>query len=110
MWVMIDIEADGPIPGDYSMISFGAVIVEKVRNLEGHQGFNAATNEYHDLIKDGVVDPVKVVRSALENAASVAATALLTEALIADKPGEAGGGMPAMPGGMGGMGGMPGMM
>jgi len=84
----------------------GAVIVEKVRNLKGNEGFNAETDEYVDLVKAGVVDPVKVVRSALENAASVASTVLLTEALIADKPEEKGSAMPAMPGGMGGMGGM----
>ncbi|MFA6583376.1 MAG: chaperonin GroEL [Elusimicrobiaceae bacterium] len=84
----------------------GAVIVEKVRHLKANEGFNAETNEYCDMIKAGIVDPVKVVRSALENAASVASTVLLTEALIADKPEEKGAAMPAMPGGMGGMGGM----
>ncbi|MDD4005126.1 MAG: chaperonin GroEL [Elusimicrobiaceae bacterium] len=83
----------------------GAVIVERVRNLKGNEGFNAENNEYGDLVKAGVVDPVKVVRCALENAASVASTVLLTEALIADKPEEKSS-APAMPGGMGGMGGM----
>jgi chaperonin GroEL len=84
----------------------GSVVVERVRNEKGAYGFNAATEEYGDLIKAGVIDPTKVVRCALQNAASVAGLLLTTEAMIADKPekkGAAGGGMP---GGMGGMGGM----
>ena len=64
----------------------GAVVIEKVRSLKGNEGFNAETDTYEDLLKAGVVDPVKVVRTALENAASIAGTVLLTEALIADKP------------------------
>jgi chaperonin GroEL len=81
----------------------GSVVVERVRNEKGAYGFNAATEEYGDLIKAGVIDPTKVVRCALQNAASVAGLLLTTEAMIADKPekkGAAGGGMP---GGMGGM-------
>ncbi len=84
----------------------GSVVVERVRNEKGAYGFNAATEQYGDLIKAGVIDPTKVVRCALQNAASVAGLLLTTEAMIADKPekkGAAGGGMP---GGMGGMGGM----
>ena len=89
----------------------GAVIVQQVEAQEGSNGFNAATGEMVDLIEAGVIDPVKVTRAALQNAASIAGLLLTTEALIADKPEEA----PAMPmggdpmGGMGGMGGM-GMM
>src|SRR6186713_1379671 len=83
----------------------GGVVVEKVRNLEPGWGLNAATGEYVDLIKAGIIDPAKVTRSALQNAASIAALFLTTEAVIADKPEKA---APAMPGGddMGGMGGM----
>ena len=82
----------------------GSVVVERVRNLKGNEGFNADTDTYEDLLKAGVVDPAKVVRTALENAASIASTVLLTEALIADKPEKKE--APAMPpmGGMGGMG------
>jgi chaperonin GroEL len=64
----------------------GAIVVEKVRNLKGAHGYNAATDEYEDLIAAGVIDPAKVVRSALQNAASVAGLMLTTEAVIADKP------------------------
>jgi chaperonin GroEL len=85
----------------------GSIVVDKVRNGKGAFGFNAATETYEDLIKAGVIDPTKVVRSALQNAASVAALLLTTEAMIADKPeekaeggghshGPAGGGMPGM--------------
>ncbi|MDW3220803.1 MAG: chaperonin GroEL [Acidimicrobiales bacterium] len=87
----------------------GAVIVQTVEAASGATGFNAATGEMVDLIEAGVIDPVKVTRAALQNAASIAGLLLTTEALIADKPEEA----PAMPMGggdpMGGMGGM-GMM
>ncbi|GJM37567.1 MAG: 60 kDa chaperonin 1 [Acidimicrobiales bacterium] len=87
----------------------GAVIVQTVEEASGAMGFNAATGEMVDLIEAGVIDPVKVTRAALQNAASIAGLLLTTEALIADKPEEA----PAMPMGggdpMGGMGGM-GMM
>jgi len=64
----------------------GAIVIEKVRNSTGAQGYNAATDEYVDLIKAGVIDPAKVVRCALQNAASVAGLLLTTEALIAEKP------------------------
>jgi chaperonin GroEL len=80
----------------------GGVVVEKVRGLKGPEGLNAATEEYEDLIKAGVIDAAKVTRSALQNAASIAALFLTTEAVVADKPEEkgAGGGMPGgMPGG-----------
>ncbi|HLS45216.1 MAG TPA: chaperonin GroEL, partial [Ornithinicoccus sp.] len=84
----------------------GGVVAEKVRNLTPGHGLNAATGEYGDMLAFGVADPVKVTRSALQNAASIAALFLTTEAVIADKPEPA----PAMPagadGGMGGMGGM----
>ncbi len=83
----------------------GGVVVEKVSHLEAGQGLNAATGEYVDMVAAGIIDPAKVTRSALQNAASIAALFLTTEAVIADKPEKA----PAMPGGgddMGGMGGM----
>ena len=86
----------------------GGVIVEKVRNLKDSDGLNAATGEYEDLMKAGVIDAAKVTRSALQNAASIAALFLTTEAVIADKP-EPAGSMPAGDGGMGGMGDMGGM-
>jgi len=81
----------------------GSVVVERVRNEKGAFGFNAATEEYGDLIKAGVIDPTKVVRCALQNAASVAGLLLTTEAMIADKPEKKKGGGGA-PGGGGGMG------
>ena len=85
----------------------GGVVVEKVRSLKGSEGLNAATDEYEDLIKAGVIDAAKVTRSALQNAASIAALFLTTEAVIADKPEEKGAMPGGMPGGdMGGMGGM----
>ena len=74
----------------------GGVVVEKVRNMKGSEGLNAATGEYEDLVKLGVIDAAKVTRSALQNAASIAALFLTTEAVIADKPEE---NAPAMPGG-----------
>jgi chaperonin GroEL len=79
----------------------GGVVVEKVRNLEGSNGLNAATGEYQDLVAAGIIDAAKVTRSALQNAASIAALFLTTEAVIADKPEKAGaapggGGMPDM--------------
>jgi chaperonin GroEL len=79
----------------------GGVVVEKVRNLEPGHGLNAATGEYVDLIATGIIDPAKVTRSALQNAASIAALFLTTEAVIADKPEKApagGGGAPDMGG------------
>ena len=82
----------------------GSVVVEKVRGLEAGQGLNALTGEYVDLIKAGVIDPAKVTRSALQNAASIAGLLLTTEALIADKPEpEAAGGGGGHDHGMGGM-------
>ncbi|HZP50663.1 chaperonin GroEL [Actinocrinis sp.] len=76
----------------------GGVVVEKVRNLEPGFGLDAATGEYVDLVKAGIIDPAKVTRSALQNAASIAGLFLTTEAVIADKPEKAaapaGGGMP----------------
>ena len=85
----------------------GSVVVEKVREGKDGFGFNAATGEYEDLIKAGVIDPKKVARIALQNTASVASLLLTTECAIAEKP-EPKKDMPAMPdmGGMGGMGGM----
>jgi chaperonin GroEL len=74
----------------------GGVVVEKVRGLKGAEGLNAATGVYGDLFKDGVIDAAKVTRSALQNAASIAALFLTTEAVIVDKPEES---APAMPGG-----------
>jgi chaperonin GroEL len=87
----------------------GSIIVQAVRENGGASfGFNAATGEYTDLVADGVIDPTKVTRTALQNAASIAGLMLTTEAMVAEKPDEggggAGGGMPM--GGMGGMGGM----
>jgi len=88
----------------------GSIVVDKVKGQKGNNGFNAATETYEDLVKAGVIDPAKVVRTSLQNAASVSGLLLTTEAMIADKPEPAGagggGGMPDM----GGMGGMPGMM
>ncbi len=89
----------------------GSVVVEKVREGKGAFGYNAATDVYEDLLAAGVLDPAKVVRHALSNAASVASLMLTTEALIADKPKKAeaaagGGGGGGGRGGMGGMGGM----
>ncbi|MDO0927152.1 chaperonin GroEL [Streptomyces sp. TG1A-8] len=76
----------------------GGVVVEKVRNLTPGHGLNAATGDYVDLVAEGIIDPAKVTRSALQNAASIAALFLTTEAVIADKPEKAaapaGGGMP----------------
>ncbi len=80
----------------------GGVVIEKVRGLKATEGFNAATGEYGDMFKFGVPDPAKVTRSALQNAASIAALFLTTEAVVAEKPEKAGAGMPAgggMPGG-----------
>ena len=82
----------------------GGVVVEKVRNLEGGVGLNAATGDYEDLFKAGVIDAAKVTRSALQNAASIAALFLTTEAVIVDKPEKEGAN--AGHGGHGGMGGM----
>ena len=83
----------------------GSIIVDRLKREDVGIGFNAATGEWVNMIESGVVDPAKVTRSALQNAASVASLFLTTEAVVADIP-EAGGGMPDMSG----MGGMPGMM
>ncbi len=83
----------------------GAVVVQQLERESGNVGYNAATGEFEDLLKAGVIDPAKVTRAALQNAASIAGLLLTTEALVADKPEEpaaGGGGMPDM-GGMGGM-------
>ena len=74
----------------------GGVVIQKVRAMSGAEGLNAATGEYEDLVKIGVIDAAKVTRSALQNAASIAALFLTTEAIVADKPEK---GAPAMPGG-----------
>jgi chaperonin GroEL len=86
----------------------GSIVLDRVRSNKGAFGFNAAAGEFEDLIKAGIMDPTKVVRTALQNAASVAGLLLTTEATVSEKPEEKGaGGMPPMPpGGMGGMGGM----
>jgi chaperonin GroEL len=86
----------------------GSIAVQQVERETGAIGLNAATGEYEDLLKAGVIDPAKVTRAALQNAASIASLLLTTEALVAEKPAEEGE-MPAMPGGAGGMGGMGGM-
>ncbi len=88
----------------------GSVVVEKVRVAEPGVGFNALNGEYTDMIEAGIVDPAKVTRSALQNAASIAAMILTTETLVADKPEDPKAGGGGMPPGMGGMGGMGGMM
>jgi chaperonin GroEL len=84
----------------------GSIVLEKVKNGKGGFGFNAATEVYEDLIAAGVIDPTKVVRAALQNAASVASLMLTTETLIAERPRKPGAAAPSPGGGMGGMGGM----
>ncbi len=88
----------------------GSIVVDKVRNQKGSNGFDAAKLEYTDLIKAGILDPAKVTRTAMQNAASVAGLLLTTEALVVEivKDDDGGGGAPGGP--MGGMGGMGGMM
>ncbi len=83
----------------------GSIVVEKVKNSEPGIGYNAVKDIYEDMLEAGIVDPAKVTRSALQNAASIAAMFLTTEAVVADSPDEDGGGGMGMPGGMGG--GMP---
>ncbi|MGC1419436.1 MAG: chaperonin GroEL [Acidimicrobiales bacterium] len=103
---IVAISLDAPLRYIASNAGYeGAVKVREVADAKGSIGLNAATGELVDLVKAGVIDPAKVTRSALQNAASIAALLLTTEAIVADKP-EA---EPAMPGG-GGMGGMGGMM
>ncbi len=100
----------------------GTVVVEKVKTLGGNQGYNALTNQYEDMLAAGIIDPAKVVRSALQDAASIASMVITTEVLVVEKPekqaaaaapdmgGMGGMGMPGMGGmGMPGMGGMGGM-
>jgi chaperonin GroEL len=86
----------------YNAGAEGSVVVERVKAMKGAMGYNAATGEFEDLVAAGIVDPTKVARSALQNAASIAALLLTTEAIVTDIPEEE---RPA-PGGMGGMGGM----
>jgi len=85
----------------------GSVVLEKIRDGKGDFGFNAASEKFEDLFKAGVIDPTKVVRSALQNAASVSGLLLTTDVMIAEKPEKKE--TPPMPGGAGGMGGMGGM-
>ncbi len=85
----------------------GSVVVENVKKAGTGVGFNALSNEYVDMIETGIVDPAKVTRSALQNAASIASMVLTTETLVADKPEKE---APMPPAGAPGMGGMPGMM
>ena len=87
----------------------GSVIVEKLRVKEKGIGFDASVGEFVDMVKQCIIDPTKVTRSALQNAASIAGMVLTTECLIADKPEEKKD-APAMPGGGGMPGGMPGGM
>jgi chaperonin GroEL len=86
----------------------GSIIIEKVKNGKGNFGFDAGKEEYvDDMTKAGIIDPTKVARTALQNAASVASLLLTTDCMIAEKPKATGGQMPMMPpGGMGGMDGM----
>jgi chaperonin GroEL len=87
----------------------GALIVQEIKKRKGNEGYDVASGEYKDLVKAGIVDPTKVTRSALQNAASISGLLLTTEAIITELPEkEKGGGMPpgGMGGGMGGMGGM----
>lgn len=82
----------------------GSIVIQKVKEGKGNYGYNARTDEYEDLMKTGVIDPTKVTRIAIENAASIAGMLLTTECVIADEPEENPPAMPPMPGG--GMGGM----
>jgi len=85
----------------------GSIVVQKVKEGKADFGYNARTDKYENLIGAGVIDPTKVSRVALENAASIASMLLTTECVLADEPDDNKGGMPAMPpmggGGMGGM-------
>ena len=86
----------------------GSVVLSKVEESKDTQGYNAATDEYGDMVAMGILDPTKVVRTALQNAASVAGLMITTEAMVAEAPKEEAPAGP--PGGMDGMGGMGGMM
>jgi chaperonin GroEL len=77
----------------------GAVVVEKVKNHKGAYGFDAANEEYCDMVEAGIIDPTKVTRCSLQNAASVAGVLLTTEVMVCEKPKDDKGGMPRMPGG-----------
>jgi chaperonin GroEL len=88
----------------------GSIVLDKIRNSKGANGFNAHSEQFEDLIKAGIIDPTKVVRTALLNASSVAGLLLTTEATVAEKPEEKGAAAGGPPPGMGGMGGMGGMM
>jgi chaperonin GroEL len=89
----------------------GAVIAEEVRKLTGNMGYNAKSDKFEDLVEAGIIDPTKVTRSALQNAASVSALLLTTECVVTDEPSDDNApSMPPMGGGMPGMGGMGGMM
>ena len=79
----------------------GSIVVQRVKEMKGNEGFNAQTEQYEDLVKAGVIDPAKVVRSALQNAASIAVLLLTTEAVISQIP-EADNASPMPQGGMGG--------
>jgi chaperonin GroEL len=81
----------------------GALIVEEVKKRKGNEGYDVAKGEYMDLVKAGIVDPTKVTRSALQNAASIAGLLLTTEALVTEVPEKEKAGPPMPPGGMGGM-------
>src|SRR5438477_7881766 len=77
----------------------GAIVIGKVEELKGAVGFNAATGEFEDLVKAGIIDPTKVVRTALQNAASIAGLLLTTDAAVTDAPEPKRAGAPPMPGG-----------
>jgi chaperonin GroEL len=98
----------GPHPADRENAGVeGSIVVAKIREADDkHFGFNAATEVYEDLVEAGVIDPTKVVRTALENAASIAGLLLTTECVVVEKPEDEPAGGPGGPGGMGGMGGM----
>jgi chaperonin GroEL len=84
----------------------GSIVVSKVKEAKGDEGYNAGTDTYENLVSAGVIDPVKVVRTALQNASSIASLLLTTEALVSEIPEEkkdAGGAGHGGPGGMGGM-------
>ncbi|MEM7254886.1 MAG: TCP-1/cpn60 chaperonin family protein, partial [Pseudomonadota bacterium] len=83
-----------------------SVVLNSVKEAKGNEGFNAQTGEYGDMIKMGILDPTKVVRSALQNAASIAGLLITTEASVCEAPEKEGAAPPAMPPGMDGMGGM----
>ena len=84
----------------------GSIVVQEVKKRKGNEGYNVATGEYEDLVKAGVVDPKKVTRTALQNAASIAGLLLTTECLITETAGEGKAGSDAGGGHGGGMGGM----